>query len=607
MTEHTPGIAYLDGVRLLRGLRAGLSRLSGEHQELNRINVFPVADGDTGTNLLFTLQGMVEDLEGRPDPHAGRSLTRLADAALDHARGNSGAILAQFFQGMADSAGELATLGPREFGSAVDRGADYARLALSEPRSGTLLTVLEGLSQSLREEMRGLADFRELIEASLERLEDLLAHTPEQLDVLRRAGVVDAGAAGFVAVVRGAAGYVSEGSLRDQPTPLLKDPDATPLDGGHGEGESRFRYCTECLIEGEAIDPRVLRETLAPEGDSLVIAGMGRKVRVHIHTDTPDRLFRIAGDFGRVHGQKADDMHRQQDGGHARAGRMAIVTDSAADIPESLLESLDIHVVPVHVHFGDKAFLDKLTLDWQGFYQKLDEEPIHPTTSQPAPGEFRRMFQYLASHYDGVISIDLTGAASGTVDSARQAAARLDSDRIHVIDSRSVSAGLGLIVMEAARKARAGADAQELLELIEDSRRRTRVWGAVADLSFGVRGGRVSPLKKRLVNLLRVTPVLTARRNGKVDAGGILPGRTLSVERFARFVARRARRGKRYRLLVGHCNAEAEGRQLHALLSERIDPVEAPEPIPVGPALGAHAGPGTLVAALQEVAEREEA
>ncbi|MBL8267548.1 DAK2 domain-containing protein, partial [Steroidobacter sp.] len=138
-----PGpVLELNGARLSRLLRAGIQRLLADQEHLNRINVFPVADGDTGTNMAITMGAVLASLRRGADDHAGTTLTRAADAALDGARGNSGAILAQFFLGMGDSAASHAALSTLQFAKAVTAGAIYARDSLSEPREGTVLTVI---------------------------------------------------------------------------------------------------------------------------------------------------------------------------------------------------------------------------------------------------------------------------------------------------------------------------------------------------------------------------------------------------------------------------------------------------------------------------------
>jgi hypothetical protein len=593
-------VAYLDGVRLRRALQAGIHRVISRQEYLNKINVFPVPDGDTGTNIAFTMNAILIGMQNTVERHCGRLLTAVADAALDGARGNSGAILAQFFQGLSDAvSGDAELSGPR-FAAAVRAGAQYARDALAEPREGTLISVLRDFGEAVHVFVgaRPDADFIEIIEFGLGRAVESLNDTPNHLAVLKKAGVVDAGAAGFVDLLRGVFDFAKNGSLRNVPQAALLEEEEAGAAGGH-DGELTHRYCTECIVTGQDIDRRHLREELSAIGSSLVLAGSKIKAKIHIHVNDPKDVFRICGKFGTVSGMKADDMLQQSREAHADGG-VAIITDSGADIPESEMERLNLHMVPVRVHFGDVGYLDKVALTPDEFYALLRGNPHHPKTSQPAPGDFRRQFQFLGSHYDAVVSINLTAKASGTCQSAQSAAARADGAAVTVIDSFNVSCGQGLLVMYAGECAKAGMTAPEIVAAVERMRPRTRTWGALKDLSYGVRGGRVPRSKAMIADLLHLTPILTATPEGYVRAGGVLFGRTDTTRKFAGFLARKLDGAKLWRLLVGHANAPDEAVRLIELLRAAIPRIESVYTVDVGPALGAHAGPGALVVGAQE-------
>ncbi len=161
----------LDGTRLRHALRAGIRRLLQQQEHLNKINVFPVPDGDTGTNMALTLSAVLPVLRSRDEVHAGQMLTRVADAALDGARGNSGAILAQFFLGLCDRVGHLKQLTVHDFADGVHGGAVYARESLAEPREGTILTVLTDFAAEVRTQVarHDVRDFRALFDRALAR------------------------------------------------------------------------------------------------------------------------------------------------------------------------------------------------------------------------------------------------------------------------------------------------------------------------------------------------------------------------------------------------------------------------------------------------------
>ena len=600
----TPGIGYIDGFRLHRALHAGIQRVIARQEHLNKINVFPVADGDTGTNIALTLSAVLAGVTNNLERHVGNLLNALADAALDGARGNSGAILAQFFQGMSDGATALRMLSVKRFTRAVRLGADYAREALSEPKEGTLITVLTDFAVSLETQLAGgeVRDLSDLLETALSDSERSLAGTTAQLEALRRAGVVDAGAAGFVELLRGVVEYINSGSLRDG----LPDIGAGATDADFGDMAStdavdlQHRYCTECIISGTDIDRRMLREQLAAIGSSLVIAGTKQKVKVHVHVDSPAQAFLIAEAFGTLSSQKADDMQAQSSAAAAHARGVAVITDSGADIPDSELERLNIHIVPLRLHFGDRSYLDKVSISPREFYEALARAEHQPMTSQPAPGDFRRQFQFLTTHHDAVLSVSLTRRVSGTCQAAESAAARVDGGPVRVVDSMNVAAGQGLLTMYAAELAQAGKPIDEIAQRLEAMRARTYTWAAIADLRHAVRGGRVSRTKQAVADFLRLRPILTALPDGRVGVGGVLFGKQDMVGKFARFVLRRLDPSKSWRLLVSHGNAPADAARLREALVAALPDVRASWLVEVGPALGVHAGPGALVVGAQE-------
>jgi len=591
----------LDGLRLNRALKAGIAQLLSRQEHLNKINVFPVPDGDTGTNLALTMHAVLGTLQRTPDDHAGKTLTRIADAALDGARGNSGAILAQFFLGLCDRLGHLGRLSAQDFADGVRGGADYARESLSEPREGTILTVLTDFARELHAVQReGARDFAALLRRGVQAAQASLERTTFQLEALRKANVVDAGAQGFVELIAGMTEYIASGAEDDPAVivPTLSEADSAEVTAGQEE-DLAYRYCTECVVTAADLDRRHLREQLSPLGGSLVVAGRQGKARVHIHVNDPAAVFRVAARFGAVTGEKADDMQRQQHSAHLAGRRVAIVTDSAADIPEDELDRLDIHLVPMRVNFGDRSYLDKVGLTPEEFFAELRSNPEHPKTSQPPPGDFRRQFEFLASHFDAVVSINITRQASGTCAAAETAAGRVSTHgKVTVIDSMNASLGQGLVAMYAAECAQAGYDAARVIEATRAILPRTWTWGLVGSLEFAVRGGRVPRWVKNVADRLQLMPILHNDRKGRVSAGSVLFGRSRLREKFARFVRRRMRHDRKYRLLVGHADCEAEGQWLLGQLT--TDSVVSARLLPLGCTLGAHGGPGMLVVGLQE-------
>ncbi|UCH10050.1 MAG: DegV family EDD domain-containing protein [Fidelibacterota bacterium] len=602
MNTYRGRITYLDGFRLHRALTAGIQRVVNRQNHLNRINVFPVPDGDTGTNLSFTLLSILDNTDQHVEPHAGRTAVAIADAALDGARGNSGIILAQFLQGFSDSCAELRRITVQQFTKAAEAGYEYAHQALSEPVEGTILSVIRAMVDSLKERTKaGVYDFFDLLKETYNRTEEALRRTPEQLEILKKKGVVDAGGQGFVYMLKGMLEFITGGSLRSHwkrakiaPSPELAEPEQALV-----HTEIDYRYCTECLVLGEDIPRNKLREAVMGMGNSLVLGGTKQRIRIHIHTDEPQAVFAAAGSFGQVVGEKVDDMQRQVQAAHTARKGVAIVTDSTADVPPELLETYNIHIVPVKVNFGNKGYLDKVTLSPDEFYEELTTNPHHPQTSQPTPGEFWRTYQFLASHHESIVSLHLPPAVSGTLQSAENAARRLPEINITVMNALNVTVGLGLIAVEAAKAASEGKSHEEVVAVAQKAIDQTVIFAAVKDLSYAVRGGRVSRSRKRIADWLRATPVLGMTPKGTVDMAGIFFGRRQLARGLAKWVARRIDREQIYNVFISHSRCFDTAQEMAGLLPTLGYRTHQVQITDTGTAIGAHAGPGSIILALQ--------
>ena len=582
---------------LRRALVAGMRRVVARREALNKINVFPVPDGDTGSNLAFTLGTVLAGSLSRRTHSAGELLCRVADDAIDGARGNSGAILAQFLQGACEVVASERVLSPERLAQAALAGSQQARGALAEPREGTILSVIRAFAEALQAQSH-MRDLRSGFGAALERARIALADTPKQLAVLRQAGVVDAGGQGFVDLLEGIQDFIDTGHEGEVvASEIVLDFAGMDL---HEDIDTTRRWCSECLIVGATLDRDAIRGAVsALDATSVVVAGSAQRVRVHAHVAEPAALFETASQFGKVSGRKAEDMLAQHRSA-TMAESVAIVTDSGADLPKTESERLDLQMVAARVTFGDEEFLDKVSISPSEFYARLKTSPVMPQTSQPPPGDFRRQFDVLLSHHPHLVYVGISRTLSGTLQSGENAAARVDASRARVVDSGHASCGQALIVMAAAEAARAGATPDQIVALVERLRPLTHTFAAARDISFAVRGGRIPAWSKPVAEFLGVTPIAKVRADGKLGVHGALWGKRRVPQRFAAYVERHLPSGQRWRVMVGHCDCAADGAELLAALRERLDCAEA-WLVEAGPAVGAHAGPQTLVVAAQPV------
>jgi DegV family protein with EDD domain len=330
------------------------------------------------------------------------------------------------------------------------------------------------------------------------------------------------------------------------------------------------------------------------DASSLVVAGGQNRVRVHIHVNNPAEVFLACEAFGAIKQQKADDMARQRSL-LDHAGEVAVVVDSGADIPPDEIERLRIHMVPVRLSFGDREYLDRVSLSSAEFYEMLRESAEAPLTSQPPAQDFARVYSLLSSHGYAVISVGLSQQLSGTTAAAKQAAGRPDAGDVRVVDSLSATAGQGLLAMAAAEAAMAGMSADEIEALLAEWIPQTRVIGICDDLTYAVKGGRVPAWVERLFGLLRLNPVLTANREGRMGLAGFHLGRGASARQLARSAVRKMRPDAMYRVVIAHADNETGAVALRQHILAGHDRVHSCHITEAGPALGVHFGPGGLI------------
>ncbi|MEP6883086.1 MAG: DegV family protein [Dokdonella sp.] len=591
--------ADTDGRVLKRALIAGIGRVLSERDLLNRINVFPVPDGDTGSNLGFTLASVREALNGVRGNHVGMLFERMASEAIDGARGNSGAILAQFLQGCGEQLAGHSRLAVRNLASAADLGASQARMAIAEPREGTMLSVISAFAAALRQACdQGAVDLRVAFARALAASRVALANTPNQLAVLRKAGVVDAGAQGFLHLLEGIDDYITRGrtAMRDIPDAVAADDGV--MVGTDIESESGHRWCTECVLSANAIDRAAVRKALDRlDGSSLVVAGTREKLRVHMHVDEPALLFDALSRFGEVRARKADDMQAQQRAAHS-IGRVVVVVDSAADIPSSVLETLPLHVVPVRISVGAQDFIDKVSLSADAFYTLLRESEHTVRTSQPPAGDFRRLFEFLLSHHEEVMYVGVSRAISGTLQTG-EAASRALGKRVRVIDTCNVSGGQGLLAVFAAERAAEGADGATIEKQLLELREQTRTFAYVHDLTSAVRGGRIPAWALPITRWLGLVPMIRmGGGDGRIHIFGVTRKHRDLSKRFVAKILRSIDRQQRWRAQVMHCDSATEGLRVRDALINQMPGIECAELLEAGSAIGAHAGPGSIVVSM---------
>ena len=409
--------------------RGSLATLEANRRRIDDLNVYPVPDGDTGTNLTLTAQAIVESLEASTAADRAAVAKELTRAALMGARGNSGVIFSQIVRGAAEVLGEPGTIDATRIRRAFRGASDAAYRAVRRPVEGTMLSVIRELAEEGENPRHASLSALELFRVLVARGEEALARTPEQLAVLREAGVVDAGGAGLLEIVRGISA-----TLAGEPVPEAPAEDAheAGIDAIHQE-LSAFRYCTVFVVEGEELDADALETELEQLGDSLLVVGDRTALKIHVHTDEPGAALALATALGTIEGVEIANMHKQTDERSERILESVLDPglDSGRDGAPDLGLILETGVVAVVPGVGNRRLFESY-----GATRVIEGgQTMNPSTE------------------DIVKAIEATPATevlvlpnnSNVILSAEQAA-KLATKPVRVIPSRSVQAGLAAIV-----------------------------------------------------------------------------------------------------------------------------------------------------------------
>ena len=294
----------LSAEKLAEALRYATDWFGVYVEETNALNVYPVPDGDTGTNMHLTLQSVRRELDVTDTAKMAEVARALAYGSLLGARGNSGVILSQILKGFAEAIKNARALSPGLLAKALEQGAKEAYRAVMKPVEGTILTVARAAAEGARRAVElGVDTLEGVLAAALKSAREALEKTPELLPVLKTAGVVDAGGMGYVRFLEGILGYLEQKPLPEPPKIERYAQEAFE--------EEEYGYCTEFLMEDVGVPIEKIREAVAPFGDSLLVVGAEGFVKGHIHTNDPDGLLAAVARFGRMRRTKVEDMSEQ--------------------------------------------------------------------------------------------------------------------------------------------------------------------------------------------------------------------------------------------------------------------------------------------------------
>ena len=587
----------MDGRRLYYTFIAGARKVIEHQVELNKINVFPVNDGDTGTNLASTIRSVVDSIH--PDRSYKITADRIAETTLVNARGNSGIIFAQFLYGMSTETGNFKTITIKQFAESIKNSVRYIYEAVANPVEGTMLTVIKDWANYIYDNRNRITDFNQLFIDSFDVLNKSLIATKSKLAVLKKANGVDAGARGFVFFVEGIIDFITNRNLKDliqvkAETALFEKVEETIPE------KVDFRFCTEALIKNSSIDKEHLLPILEKYGNSIVVAGSDKMRRLHIHTNNPAGLFSELRNTGILAFQKADDMIRQSEVVYNRKWKIALVTDSTCDLAQEMIDNYQINMLPININFGENHYLDKITIQPEQFYTLLKENKDYPKSSQVNEKSFTNLYSHLASHYDSIIAIHLSDKLSGTFNSSQKAAQAISKEfnkPISVIDSKNLSGALGLVILRTAQAIEAGLSHDQVVSMAERWTNNLRIFVSVKSIKYLVRGGRVSAVRGLIARILNINPIVSIDETGKAIVFDKTFNQKANMEKVMGHITKISREKTIWNYIVLHANNN-DAAQWYSEKMETLTNKTPASVVNISPIIGANAGIGAAAVAL---------
>ncbi|MDD3213092.1 MAG: DegV family protein [Eubacteriales bacterium] len=593
--EYRMDTQQASGVDVLQWFSSGAQEVASHRKYLNLINVFPVPDGDTGTNLSTTLRAMVE--KPARTFSFGNMLQGISQSGLENARGNSGIIFASYVSGLAQEGASYDRVSVGDFARIAAGAVRHLYNAVEQPMEGTLMSVIRDWAVFINRNSDQFKGFQELFTAAYSAARQSMENTRNQLAVLRKHNVVDSGAAGFVRFLEGINRVFDEGhTLRfteDEKVETVVDTE---------EETPAFRYCTEALIQldgrqpeqGEAVSDLV-KQAIDAMGDSLIVSPRGDKIKVHIHTNEPANLMAKLEPFGTIVEQKADDMLFQSRLRTVAKSSVGLITDSIADLPDEFLLENSISVIPMGVLANGTVYLDKLTMDLPHLFTRMDEPGAYPTSSQPEPARIRALLTARLEQFDSLIVLSVADQLSGTYQAMVKAAQAVSAPEhpVTVLDTRLNSGAQGLLVHRAAELAAQGKTHQEIIADLKTRISRIKIYVCLNTLAYAVRGGRVPNTIGRVGMAVGLRPIMTLDSQGHGAAFGAAFSQKGLAKKIFRLVKRALRKGGIENYAIVH----GDNLPLANEYREQMIRLTGKEPVfvsKISSVVALHAGPGTV-------------
>ena len=580
-------------------------KIEREKEQINKINVFPVPDQDTGNNLAATLKGIKQAIENKDFNDLEEFSQAALNGALAFAQGNAGVIYTGFLSGFLPCLDKNST-DAKKLALAFEKGEEKARQSIQNPVEGTILDVIEAAAETIKKESAKETDIIILFRKAIEKAQQALLATREKMEIFRKANVVDAGGLGFLMILES---YLD---VLEEEKPIV----AKAMAGEAvkpSEQIKRFvqilvnRYEVVALIEEPKLSDEEIKEKLNRLGNSLVLVRHGNKMKIHIHTDYPDEVKKVINTAGKILNLREEDMAKEVAGEESvRKVSIGIVTEDVTALLPKIIEKYQIELA-----FAKYDWSAGENLPGENIYQKMREADkqgikVFPKTSQAAPKSYLDAYEKQLNKFDKILCITITSKLSGCYNSAKQAETMVkEPQRIFVFDSLTAAAGQALLVLRAIELIQEQREISEVIKELKNLIPKTHLYIIFDDPKWIEAGGRVTKSQAkwiRRMKKLRFHPLM-AIKNGIIAKAGIVWAKDMAEALFKKISkeSQKARKqGKTIRVVINHADNIKDAEKLKKMLKQKLKAEVSF--ISLAPAvICAQAGPGTLLAAWQEI------
>lgn len=503
---------------IFKAFLTGAKAVIKEEDYLNEINVFPIKDADTGSNMTSLMNSIIDNAQIKST--LKETMQSISDSALIGSKGNSGLIFSQFIYGLSKDI-NIEYIYIDKLIEQIEKGYKYAYESIDQPEPGTMITLMYSWYELLISDKNNYNSFEEYLVKTNEKLKEALNNTKNQLKVLKENDVVDSGALAFTLFVDGFINSVINDEYKIDFS-NSKITEIKQIKHNYEDYLIKYIYCTEILIETK-LDKNAIKDKIYQFGDSLVIGKSNKYYKIHIHTNKPEDLLTTINSFSKVINTKIDNMENQYEIKHNRKHEICILTDSIADISYSIIKEKQIQVFPVNINVNGTIYFDKLTIKNDQLLDLIRTESDFPKSSSPSTISVTKTLEYLKKYYKKIIVITVSSKMSSTYNIFKKASEKLETKDIVIIDSKQNSVSQGLIVLNALNAIESNQTFEEVIKLTNHAINNSNILVNVASLDNMIKGGRITKGLGLIAKIIKLRPIVSINRLGE----GIVISKTI--------------------------------------------------------------------------------